>query len=267
MQLAVQASVLDRGRHLAGHCREQRQVLAVERLVALLAAEREHRNGPPFEHAGNEVEDAGVAPEFHFLGGEPRRRNRIVEGNRDAGIEAGHHRRGARQPRHQRAEAVVANRVEVAGAIVREHQRHPVDDQRLDHARDQPLAEADDVEIAVQLAGERDQRAAIVVAIAVEHPIDGGVHRFFHRLRQQHDDNRGQQGDDPGVLVAGVSRRADEKRRQPEQRRVQRQRRAEECGVGERALDDANVSGTSPSGMAMNCSASGGSKPSAHGSA
>ena len=238
VQLAIEASVLDGRGHLAGDRRQQRQVLAVERLVALLAAERQHGDGAAFKHAGHEVVGAGVAPEFHFLGGEARGRNRIVEGHGRARVEARHHRRGARQSRHQRAEAVVANRGEVAGAVVGEHQRHPVDHQRLDHARDQALTEADHVEIAVQLAGERDQRAAIVVAIAVEHPIDGGVHPFFHRLRQQHDDNRGQQGDNPGVLVAGVSCRADEKRRQPEQRRVQRQRRAEECGVGERALDD-----------------------------
>ena len=44
VQLPVEAGVLERGRHLAGDGGEQRHVLAVERLVGVLAAEREHRD-------------------------------------------------------------------------------------------------------------------------------------------------------------------------------------------------------------------------------
>ena len=110
----------------------------------------------------------------------------------------------ARQARHRLREAVVADRGEVARLRRRrrrEHQRHAIDDQRLDDARDQPLAEADDVEVAVQVAREGDERAAVVVAIAIEHAVERVLHRLLHRLRQQHDDQRREQRDDPVVLV------------------------------------------------------------------
>ena len=112
---------------------------------------------PSLEDARHEVVDAGVAPEFDFLGHEARRRNRIVERDGVPGVEPRHHRRRARQRAAPAAEAVVADRGEVARPVARrrEHQRHPIDDQRLDDARDQPLAEPDDVEVAVQIARER----------------------------------------------------------------------------------------------------------------
>src|SRR5437762_1580555 len=114
----------------AAHRDEQREILALDRLVALLAAEREDGDRASLEHAGNEVIDAAVAPEFHFCGDESRRRNRIVERDGVAGGEARQQRRAAGQPRHAIAEPVVADRREIAGAIVGEHQRHPLDHQR-----------------------------------------------------------------------------------------------------------------------------------------
>src|SRR5690349_6906312 len=50
MQLSVEPAVLDRGRDLASDRRQQPEVLAVERLVGLLAAKRQHRDGAAFEH-------------------------------------------------------------------------------------------------------------------------------------------------------------------------------------------------------------------------
>ena len=193
VQLTIQPAVLDRGRHLAGDGGQQREVLAVERLVGLLAAEREHGNRRAFEHARHEVVDARVAPELDFFGDEARGGNRIVERDGVAAVEPRQHRRAARQPRHALCEPVVADRREVAEALVGEHQRHAIDDERLDDARDEPLAEADDVEVAVQIAREADERAAVVVAIAVEHAIERVLHGFLHRLREQHDDDRGEQ--------------------------------------------------------------------------
>ena len=147
----------------------------------------------------------GVAPELHFFGGKPGGGDRIVERDGVAGVEPRHQRRGARQPRHRLHESEVADRAEVARArSSAQHQRHAIDDQRFDDARDQPLAETDDVEVAVQIAGERDQRAAIVVAVAVEHAIERVLHRFLDRLRQQHDDHRREQRDDPVVRIGVV---------------------------------------------------------------
>ena len=95
-------------------------------------------------------------------------------------------------------EAVVADRRVRRLIVARlarpaQHQRHPIDDQRLDDARDEPLAEPDDVEIAVQVTRECDQRASVVVAIAIEGAIERVLHGVLHRTRQQNDDQRGQQ--------------------------------------------------------------------------
>ena len=45
-----------------------------------------------FEHAGDEVIDAAIAPEFHFFGDESRRRNRIVERDGMTRVQARHER-------------------------------------------------------------------------------------------------------------------------------------------------------------------------------
>ena len=235
MQLAIEAAVFDGRRHLARHRGEQREILAVERLVALLAAEREDGDRASLEHAGNEVIDAAVAPEFHFFGDESRRRNRIVERDGMAGVEARQQRRAAGQPRHAIAEPVVADRREIAGAIVGEHQRHPLDHQRFDDARNQPLAETHHVQVAVQLAREGHERAAVVVAIAVEHAIERVLHRLLHRLRQQHHHDRRHQRDDPVVIVGIV---AYQKGRELEHPGVQGHARGQKGGVRETALDD-----------------------------
>ena len=124
---------------------------------------------------------------------------------------------------------------EIARPLVGEHQRHPVDDQRLDDARDEALAEADDVEVAVEIAREADQRAPVVVAVAIEHAIERVLHRVLHRPGQQHDDQRGQRGDDPVVRV-GVAGK--ENRDQLHEREVQHDRRRQERRVRQAALDD-----------------------------
>ena len=239
VQLAVQAAVLDRRRDLARDRRQQREVLAVERLVGLLAAEREHGDGAALEDARHEVVHPRVAPELHLLGDEPRGRRRIVdERHRMTGVEARHHRRAARQPRHGAWKSVIADRLELprrVGRRGRQHQRHPIDEERFDDARDETPAQTDDVQVAVQIAGERDERAAVVVAVAIEHAVERVLHRFLHRLRQQHHHHRREQRDDAGVLVGGV---AEQKSRRAPHRHVQDDTGRKECRVREAALDD-----------------------------
>ena len=74
VQLPVQPAVLDGGRHLAGDRGQQREVLAVERLVVVLAPQRQDGDRAAFEHARDEVVDRVVAPELDFLGRETARR-------------------------------------------------------------------------------------------------------------------------------------------------------------------------------------------------
>ena len=87
MQLAVEPAVLDRRRRLARNRGQQREILAVERLVRVLPAKREHGDRAIFEDARNEAGDACVAPEFDFLRGEARRGNRVVECDGMAAVE------------------------------------------------------------------------------------------------------------------------------------------------------------------------------------
>ena len=100
----------------------------------------------------------------------------------------------------------MADRREVAGPVVAvaarsQHQRHAIDDEGFDDPRDEPLAETHDVEVAVQIARERHERAPVVVPIAVEDAVERVLNGFLDRLRQQYDDNRREQRDDPGVPI------------------------------------------------------------------
>ena len=70
---------------------------------------------------------------------------------------------------------------------------------------DEPLAQAEQIEIAVQIAREADERAAVVVAIAVVHAVEPGLDRVLHRPRQQHDDERREQRDDRVLLSFAVA--------------------------------------------------------------
>ena len=68
VELAIEPAVLDGGRHLRRDRREQREIFAIERLVVLFAAQREHGDGHAFENAGHEVIDALIAPELDLFG-------------------------------------------------------------------------------------------------------------------------------------------------------------------------------------------------------
>ena len=244
VQLPIQAAVLDRGGHLARHSGQQGEILAVERLVGLLAPERQHRDGRAFEDTRYEVVDAVVAPELDLLRLEPGGGNRIVERDRVVGVEPRKKRRGARQSRHGVLKPEVADRVKVSAALVGEHQRHLIDDQRLDHARDEPLAEPHDVEVAVQIPRETNQRAAIVVAVAVEDTVQRILHRLLDRLREQHHDHRGQGGHDPVVRVRVIGEKDTDRLAH---RQVQQPARAQEGGVRKTSLDnDFNVAQAVP---------------------
>ena len=59
-----------------------------------------------------------------------------------------------------------------AGGRRRQQQRHAIDDERLHDAVHQPLAEAQQVEVAVQVPREPYERTAVVVAVAVVHPVE-----------------------------------------------------------------------------------------------
>ena len=93
-------------------------------------------------------------------------------------------------------------------AVALEHQRHPIDEQRLHDARNEPIGEPVQIEIAVQVAGEADERTPIVVAIAIERAIEQRLHGVLDRRREQDGHERGEQRDHP--LVCGPAVRTEQ---------------------------------------------------------
>ena len=92
-----------------------------------------------------------------------------------------------------------ADRLEVAG-VGGDQERHAIELDGLAHARHQAFGEAIEVEVAVQLAREADERLAIVVAIAIERAVDRLLQPVLHRLGQQDHDDGGEERDDPAML-------------------------------------------------------------------
>ena len=119
----------------------------------------------------------------------------------------------------------------------REHERHPIDQQRLRDAPHQPFAQAEQIQVAVEIARKADERAPVVVAIAVVHAIEAGLNRVLHRTRQQHEDHRGEERDD--VVRAGTRGiRLEHLLGEAQQDRVEGGNRRDRGGVHQTALDD-----------------------------
>ena len=129
----------------------------------------------------------------------------------------------------------MADGVEAAVAGGR-HQAQPVDDQRVLDAGEQALGQPIEVEIGVQLAGEADQRAAVVVAVAVEHPLDRALHAVLHRAGEQQHHHGGERGDHPPVVVL---RGHEVDAGGADDHRVDRHDGADRGGVDQQPLQDA----------------------------
>ena len=105
MELAIEAAVFDGGRCLTGHGRQKVHVFAGQRLAGLPPAERKHRVDAVIRDARHEVVDAGVSPDFHFLGRETPDRQRIVETHCMAIGQPASNTGRRRQPREHAVEA------------------------------------------------------------------------------------------------------------------------------------------------------------------
>ena len=131
--------------------------------------------------------------------------------------------------------AVVANRAEVVRPLVGKQQRHPIEDQCLDDPRDQPLTEADDIQIGVEVAREADQRPTVIVAVAIEQPVERVLQSLPHRLGEQDHDGGRQHRDDPVARVAVVREKIAGQIPHPE---IHRDAGGDEHGIDQAALDD-----------------------------
>ena len=238
-ELAVEPAVLERGGRLGRDRRQQGHVLAAQRLAARLPAERHHRDGPFLRDARHEVVDPGVAPEVDFPPVDPAMRQGIVERQRVPGDEPRADLRRSLQRRRLTAEPDVGDRDELPVAACRhrrQQQRHPIDDERFHHAVDEPLAQTEQVEVAVQIAREADEGPPIVVPIAVVHAVEAGLDRILHGPREEHHDERRQQRNHRVVFLVPVAQ--EHLARQLQQHRVHRRNGRDRRRVDQRALDD-----------------------------
>ena len=123
----------------------------------------------------------------------------------------------------------------MGNAFLGQHERHPVDHQRFDHARYEPLRQPVQVEVAVQIAGKADERAPVVVPVAIEGAIEGVLNRLLHGRRQQQRHQRDHDRQHPVVLRGALEEHALDAL---QQHGVNRDDRAEGGRVDQRALDD-----------------------------
>ena len=207
VQLAIEPCVLERRRDLTGHCCQQSRVLAAERFAGVLPPDGEHRNRAFRRDAGDEVVEARVAPELDFLDREPADGGGIVERDNVTVAQPSPDRRTLRKRWWMSvAKSRRAHRAEVRRDLVLQHQRHAIDQQRLDHSRNEPLRESMEVEVAVQVAREPYERAAIVVPITIERPIEQILNEILDRRRQHHGDEDRQQGEYPVIRGAPLQK-------------------------------------------------------------
>ncbi len=235
VQLAVEPAVLQRGRGLPRHRREQCQVLGVQRLGVRLAPERQHGNRRLFRHARDEVVQLAVAPRRKVRRRNPVGRDVVVQRNDGPGGETGTQRGGALEAHRRIRQPGRPNRRELLRPLLGQEQRHPIDQQRLRDPNDDPIAEPVQIEVGTQVAGEPDQRPPIVVPVAVERAVERGLDGVLQRPGDQHHHDRRQQRDDRGA-VARV--RQEQPARHLEQHRVDRGDACQRSGPDQPALDD-----------------------------
>ena len=117
-----------------------------------------------------------------------------------------------------------------------EHQRHAIDQQRLGDAVDEALAETQQIEIAVEVAGEADERPPIVVAVTVVDAVEPGLDGVLDRAGQQHDHQRGEQRNHRIAALIGILE--EHRPHHLQQDRVDRGDRHDRGGIDQPALDD-----------------------------
>ena len=180
----------------------------------------------------------GPPPEIELAHIQTTLRQHVVERQRVTGDQPGRHVRRSQQRRRLTAEPDVGDGAEItvrARRHRREQQRHAVDEQRLHDAVHQPFAQPEEIEVAVQIAREAHERAAIVVAIAVVHAIEPRLNGVLQRPREQHHHQRGEQRDDR--IADRVATKKD-LAHQPENHGIDCGDRGQRGGVDQPALDD-----------------------------
>ena len=168
-RLLVEPAVHERGGGLAGQRLQQVDLLAVERVEALLAAHAEDGDHLAL-HAAGEVVGEVQRPASGAL-----RRSSALGVHGLAAASRAHQRRPSAGRRSVSAPAAQPTRLEDARRRRRPSGRNTASGstpERRAHALQQPLGHAREVEVGVQVLGQAQQRPARAVALAEEEPVD-----------------------------------------------------------------------------------------------
>ena len=180
----VEPAVHDRGGRLGRERLQRVDLLAVERVEAVLAPDAQHRDQLALDAAGEEPRQArtrasGVSSSgaWSTSTGWPAV-SRSSERRADAD-----HRPAVAGALH----AVAAERARDRPPV-RQQQRHLAQPERGADALEQPLRRALQVEVGVQVLGQAHERLAPAVALLVEEPVERLLDpRLDGRERQHHD--------------------------------------------------------------------------------
>ncbi len=159
-QAAEEAPVHDRGGRLRGQRLQGVDLLAVERVEAVLPPHAEHRDHLPLHPAGEEPGEAGGG-DVGALGGRGVHVHGLAQ--RQPGEERAP-RRDPGPPLAGAGHAAGAERGEVP-ALVGQQERHLAQAERGPHALEEPLARPLEVEVRVQVLGEAHEGLARAVAL------------------------------------------------------------------------------------------------------
>ena len=219
--------VHDGGGRLRGQRLQGVDLLAVERVEAVLSAHPEHRDHLPLHAAGEEPGEAagrdvgaldGRGVDVHGLAERQPRDERAVGGDPGAPLAGAGHAPGA-------------ERREVA-ALAGQQEGQLAQAERRPHALEQPLARPLEVEVRVEVLGEAHERLARAVALLVEEPVERLLDPRLDRREEQRHHEGAQEHDEARVrLLPQHVGHADGQEREPHDHRHRQH-------VAERAAED-----------------------------
>ncbi len=179
-----------------------------------------------------------VAPEADLLRGKPADGERIVQVDDLAALETRADSGEPLQRRHdleRHADRAVRHEPVVGAGGCRHEQRDAVHAERVGEPLHQSLGQAVEVEVGVQVARKREQCAAVIVTVAVVRVVERRLDCVLDDRRQQHDEQRGQDGDDRVVLLRPAEEHL---ARQAQRDRVDGRDGRQHRRVDDGALDD-----------------------------
>ena len=216
MQAAEEAPVHDRGGRLRGQRLQDVDLLAVERVEAVLPPHPEHRDHLPLHPAGEEPGEAGGG-DVGALDGRGVHVHGLARAT--AGRGAGCPPRSGGAPRRCGARRGCGTATK-SPPSPGQQEGHLAQAERRPHPLEEPLARPLEVEVRVQVLGEAHEGLARAVALLVEEPVERLLDPRLDRREEQHHHEGAQERDEGRVrLLPQHVGQADGQEREPQDHR------------------------------------------------